>query len=73
MKKSAIDLERITERIHDLRLSCSKEKWLSLSQDDGLHRLLAAYDVFCEDDNSPKFAFWSSYIQMVELLLSCIR
>ena len=31
LKKSGIDLERITDRIHDLRLSCSKEKWLSLS------------------------------------------
>ena len=70
-----VDFQKIAKALEELRSSPTKDKLSSLSSMEGTKTFLAAFDGFCTEQNaqSPLFAFWSSYLQTVELLLAFLR
>ena len=70
-----VSFEKISEALKNLRSSCTKDRLSSLLTVDGVKTVLAAFEGFCTESGTeqPLFAFWNSYLEMVELLLSFVR
>lgn len=70
---SSVNFGRIRRLLGELRASPDKDKLTSLQALPDFKKLMVEYDNFCSQDKGPLFAFWSSYLTMVELLLAFIR
>ena len=70
-----VSFAKISEALKNLCSSCTKDRLSSLLTVDGVKTVLAAFEGFCTESSAeqPLFAFWNSYLEMVELLLSFVR
>ena len=68
-----IDFDHLAKVLSNVRSDPSAQKFAALTASGDITALLTAYRGFCNEDHGPLFAFWSSYISMVELLLAFIR
>ena len=65
-------LESISQIMHD---DSERDKFFEINTSDNVKEVKALYDMFVKkrSEESPLFSFWSSYIEMVQLLLLYIR
>ena len=70
-----VDFKKISQALKDVRRSCTKDRLTAVMGIGDVKALLEAYEGFCKEQSSsqPLFSFWSSYLEMVELLLAFLR
>ena len=69
------DAKEYTNIIHPVKLSFTSENLESMCTSDDFLNLTSKYEGFIEEMKkaNPTFTFWSSYIEMVQILLLFVR
>eukprot|EP00117_Sycon_ciliatum_P011697 scpid10404/ scgid5699/ len=67
------NIEVLRSPLQELRSCLNADNLARVTASPALQSLCAKYAQYCQDEVNPNFKFWSSYIDMVDLLLRFIR